>query len=113
MSQPPPRYGVSASVVLCSGRSPQPLGSGYRGNVVSPPASGDRSAARLGLPVAGVVRDAPHRGASPILFPRPEFPGGLLRCFSHSLGQPGRVRFSTLPLVEWVVARVGVTPISP
>ena len=74
MSRPPPRYGISARVVLCSGESPQPSGSGYRGRVVSPPASGDLSAARLGLPVAGLVRDTPPRGASPILFPRPDSP---------------------------------------
>ena len=35
--RPPPRYKVSTRAVLCSGRPPQPSGSGYRGSVVSPP----------------------------------------------------------------------------
>ena len=113
MSRPPPRSWVSARAVLCSGGSPQPLGSGYRGSVVFPSAGGDHSSACLGLPVAGLVSDAPPCGASPILFPRPESPGGLLGCVLLSLGQPGRVRFSTLPLVGWVMARVGEAPISP
>ena len=81
MYRPPPRYGVSTSAVLCSGRSPQPSGSGYRGSVVSPPAGGDHSAACMGLPVAGLVRDAPPRGASPMLFPRPESQAVFLDAF--------------------------------
>ena len=48
VSQPPSRYGISARAVLCSGGSPQPSGSDYRGSVLSPPADGDRSAAWLG-----------------------------------------------------------------
>ena len=113
LSWPLPRYGISTRAVLCSGRSTQLSGSGYRGSMVSSPSGGDRSAARLGLPVAGLVREAPPRGASHMLFPRPESPGGLLGCISHSLWQPGSARVSTLPLVGWVVARVGETPISP
>ena len=72
-------------------------GPGYRGSMVSPPAGGDWSAARLGLPVAGLVRDDPPRGASPMLFPHPESPGSHLGCILYSLGQPGRVRVPTLP----------------
>ena len=109
-SRPPPRYKVSTRAILCSGGSPRPSRSGYRGSVVSPPAGGDRSAARLGLPVAGHVRDMPHCDASPMLFPRPKSPGGLRGCVSPSLGQPGRVRVSALPLVRWVVAQVRETP---
>ena len=59
MSRPPTRYGISARVVLCSGRSPQPSGSGYRDSVVFPHAGGNHSAARLGLPVTRLVCDAP------------------------------------------------------
>ena len=50
----------------------------------------------MGLPVAGLVRDAPQREAPPILFPRSGSPGGLRGCVSPSLGQPGRLRVSTL-----------------
>ena len=64
--------------------------------MVSPPAGGNHSAACLGLPVAGLVRDSPQREASPVLFPRPGSPGGLRGCVSPSLGQPGCVRVSTL-----------------
>ena len=83
-SQPLPRSEISTRAVLCSGRS-QPLGSGYRGSVVSPPAGGDCSAACLGLTVTGLVRYAPHRDASPILFPPPGSPGSLQGCVSPSL----------------------------
>ena len=76
-SRPPPQYEVSTEAVLCSGRYPQPSGSGYRGSVVSPPAGGNRSAPRLGLPVAGLVHDVPLRDTSPMLFPHPGSPGGL------------------------------------
>ena len=90
-TQHPPQCEVSTRAVQCSGRSPQPSGSGHRDRVVSLPAGGDHSAARLGLPVAGLVREA-----STILFHRPGPPGGLRGCVSPSLGQPGHVRVSTL-----------------
>ena len=64
--------------------------------MLSPSAGGGRSAARLGLPVAGLVRDAPQHEASPILFPRPRSPGGPRGCISPSLGQPGRLHISSL-----------------
>ena len=87
-SRHPPRREVSTRAVQCSGRSPQPSGSGHRDRVVSPPAGGDRSAMRLALPVAGLVHNAPQRKASFVLFPRPGSPGGLRGCISPSLGQP-------------------------
>ena len=46
------------------------LGSVFRSSVVSPPAGGDRSAASLGLSVAGLVRDAPPLSCS--LIPNPQ-----------------------------------------
>ena len=64
--------------------------------MVAPPTDGDRSAARLELPIAGLVCAVPPRSASRILFLRPESPGDLLECVLHSLGHPGRVLFSTL-----------------
>ena len=95
-SQRPPRCEVSTRAVQCSGRSPQPSGSGYRNRVVSPPAGGESSASSLGLAVDQFVRDEPQREASPILFPCPESPGGLRGCVLSSLGQPGPVRVPTL-----------------
>ena len=58
------------------------VGSGYRGNVVSPPTGGNCSAACMWLSVAGLVNDAPCREASPMLFPRPGSPGGLRMRFA-------------------------------
>ena len=78
----PPRCVVVTRAVQCSGRSAQPSGSCYRDRVVSPPAGGERSASRLVLLVARLVRDAPQRKASPILFPRSGSPGGLRGCGS-------------------------------
>ena len=95
-SRHPPRCEVFTRAVQCSGRSPQPLGSGHKDRVVSPPAGGNRSASCLGLPVAGLVHDAPEREASAMLFPRPGSPCSLRGCVSPSLGQPGRVRVSAL-----------------
>ena len=95
-SRRPPRCEVSARAAQCSGRSPQPSGSGYRDRVVSPLAGGERSASSLGLAVNRSVRNESQREASPILFPCPGSPGGLRGCVSSSLGQPGPVRVSTL-----------------
>ena len=64
--------------------------------MVSLTAGGERSASRLGLPVAQLVRDTPQRETSPILFPRPGSPGGLRGCVLLSLGQSGHLRVSTL-----------------
>ena len=88
------RYLPGQSNVLTDLRSL--LGSSHRDRVVSAPAGDNCSAACLGFPVTGLVHDAPQREASPILFPRPRSPGGLRGCISPSLGQPGRVRISTL-----------------
>ena len=95
-SRCPPRCEVSTRAVQCSGRSPRPLGSGYRDQVVSPPADGERSASALGLIINQFVRDESQREAAPILFPCPGSPGGLWGCVSSSLGQPRPVRVSTL-----------------
>ena len=95
-SRCPPRCEVSTRAVQCSGRSPQPSGSGYRDRVVSPPTGGERFASSLGLTVDRSVRDESQREASPILFPCPGSPGSLRGCVSSSLGQPGPVRVSTL-----------------
>ena len=62
----PPRCEVSSRAVQCSGRSPQPAGSGYRDRVVSPPAGGKGSASLLGLTVSRSVRDESQLEASPI-----------------------------------------------
>ena len=47
----PSRCELSSMAVQCSGRSPQPAGSGYRDRVVFPPAGGESSASSLGLTV--------------------------------------------------------------
>ena len=94
-SRRPPRCQVSSRAVQCSGRS-QPLGSGYRDRVVSPPSGGERPASPLGLAVDRSVRNEFQHQASPILFPCPGSPGSLRGCVSPSLGQPGSLRVSTL-----------------
>ena len=63
--------------------------------MVSLPAGGESASSHLGLPVTRLVRE-PRCKASPILLPRPGSPGGLRGCVSPSLGQPGRLRVSTL-----------------
>ena len=95
-SRRPPRCQVSSRAVQCSGRSPQPSGSGFRDRVVSPPSGGEGPASPLGLAVDRSVRVELQRQASPILFPCPGSPGNLRRCVSPSLGQPGSLRVSTL-----------------
>ena len=95
-SQRPPRCEVSTRAVHCSGRSPQPSGSGYRDQVVSPPAGGENASSRLGLPVAPPFHDEPQHEASPVLLLRPGSPGGLRGCVSPSLEQPERLRISSL-----------------
>ena len=92
----PPRCEVSTRAVQCSGRSSQLSGSGYRGQVVSPPAGGERSASSLELATDRSVRYESQREAFPILFPCPRAPGSLQGCVSSSLGQPGPVRVFTL-----------------
>ena len=95
-SRRPPRCQVSSRAVQCSGRSPQPPGSGYRDRVVSPPSGSERPASSLGLVVDRPVHDELQREASSVLFPCPGSPGGLRGCVLSSLGQPGAVRISTL-----------------
>ena len=95
-SRRPPGCEVSTRAVQCSGRSPQPSGSGYRDRVVSPPACGERPTSSLGLAVDRPVRNESQCEASPILFPCPESPGGLRGSISSSLSQPGPGRVSTL-----------------
>ena len=46
-SRCPPRCEVSTRAVQCSGRSPQPLESGYRDRIVSSPAGGEGSVSSL------------------------------------------------------------------
>ena len=60
-SRPPPRCAVSSRAVQCFGRSPRPLGSGYRDRVISPPAGGEGSPSSLGLAVDRSVHDEPQR----------------------------------------------------
>ena len=72
---------------------------------------GDRSSAYLSFSVVCFVRDGSPRGASPILFPSPESPGGLLECVSRSLGRLGAVRFPS-PFVGWGLDQVGETFLS-
>ena len=91
-----PRCEVSSRAVQCSGRSPQPSGSGYRDRVVSPPADGKGPSSSLGFAVDRSVRNEPQREAPPILFPCPGSPGRLRGHVSSPLGRPGRVRVSTL-----------------
>ena len=95
-SRRPPGCEVSTRAVQCSGRSPQPSGSGYRDRVVSPPACGERPTSSLGLAVDRPGRNESQCEASPILFPCPESPGGLRGSISSSLSQPGPGRVSTL-----------------
>ena len=95
-SRRPPRSQVSTRAVQCSGRYPQPSGSGYRDRVVSPPADGGGLSSSLGLAVDRSVRDESQQEASPILFHCLGSPGGLRGCISSSLEQPGPVRVSTL-----------------
>ena len=103
-SRPPPRYVVSTRAVLYSGSSPQPSGSGCRGGVVFPPKGGDRSAVRLGLSVAGLICNTSTM-VLPLCCSLVSDPQAVFEdVFSPSLGLPGRVYFSTLPLVGWVVA---------
>ena len=95
-SRRPPQCQVSSRAVQCSGRSPQPSGSGYRDRVVSPPLGGEGSASPLGLAVDRSVCDEFQHQASPILFPCPGFPGSLRGCVLPSLGQPGSLHVSAL-----------------
>ena len=88
----------SSRAVQCFGRSPQPSGSGYRVRVVSPPPGGEDTPSCLGISVAGLVRDLPQCEASPVLLPSPGSPGRLRGCVPTSVGQPGRLRISSLSL---------------
>ena len=92
----PPRCQVSTRAVQCSGRFPQPSGSGYRDRVVSPPAGYEGLSSSLGLAVDRSVHDESQCEASPILFPCPGSPGSLRGCVSSSLERPGPVCISTL-----------------
>ena len=76
-SRRPPRCEISTRAVQCSGRSPQPSGSGYRDRVVFPPSGSERLSSLLGLAVDRPVRDEFQREASSILLPCPGSPGGL------------------------------------
>ena len=87
---------LSAGTVQCSGRPPQPSGAGYRVQVVSPSPGGESTPSCLEFSVAGLVRDTPQRKASPVLLPRPGSSGHLRGCVPTSVGQAGRVCFSSL-----------------
>ena len=63
--------------------------------MVSPPPGGEGTPC-LGLSVTGFVRDTPQREASPVLLPSPGSPGHLRGCVPTSVGQPGRLRISSL-----------------
>ena len=95
-SRRPPRFRVSTKAVQCSGRSPQPLGSGYRDRVVLPPSDGERPASLLGLAVVRPVCDELQCKASPALFPCPGSPGSLRGFVPSSVGQPEPVCVFTL-----------------
>ena len=64
--------------------------------MVSPPPGSEGTPSCLGLSVAGLVRDTPQREASPVLLPSPGSPGRLRGCVPTSVGQPGRLRISSL-----------------
>ena len=88
-------YEVSTGSVQCPVRSPQSSWSGYRDSVVSPPAGGKSASSCLGLLVA-----------------RPGSPGSLQGYVLPSLGQPGRLRISTLSSHRWWPSSERL-PISP
>ena len=70
-SRRPPQCEVSTRSVQCSGRSPQPSGSGYRDRVASPPAGGEGPSSLLGLAVVNrSVCDESQHEASLIMFLR-------------------------------------------
>ena len=60
------------------------------------PPGGKSTPLCLGFSVTGLVRDSPQREASPVLLPSPGSPGYLRGCVPTSMGQPGRIRFSSL-----------------
>ena len=91
----------SHRAVLCSGRSPQPSGSGYGVRVVFPL----QVATALLLAWACPSFDLFAIGLPAVLplfcFPPPESPGGLLGCISRSLGHPGSIRFQSFLSSDW------------
>ena len=68
----------------------------YRVRVVSPPPGGESTPSCLRFSVAGLVRNSPQSEATPVLLPSPGSPGRLRGCVPTSVGQPGRVRISSL-----------------
>ena len=74
----------------------KPSGSGHCYGVDSPPSGGEGTPELVGLAVDRPVRVETQRSATGLLLPSPGRPGGSRGCVSASLGQPGRVRVSTL-----------------
>ena len=74
----------------------KPSGSGHCNGVDSPPSGGEGTPELVGLAVDRPVRVETQRSATGLLLPSPGRPGGSRGCVSASLGQPGRVRVSTL-----------------
>ena len=109
-SRRPPRCRVSSRAVQCSGRSPQPSGSGYRDRVVSPPLGCERPASPLWLAIDQPVRNELQREAplycSFVLDPEAVFEDA----FRHPWDDLDLYAFPPFPLVGWVVARVRETP---
>ena len=74
----------------------KPSGSGHYNGVDSPPSGGEGTPELVGLAVDRPVSVEIQRSATGLLLPSPGRPGGSRGCVSASLGQPGRVRVSTL-----------------
>ena len=74
----------------------KPSGSGHCYGVDSPPSGDEGTPELVGLAVDRPVRVETQRSATGLLLPSPGRPGGSRGCVSAPLGQPGRVRVSTL-----------------
>ena len=103
-SRRPPRCEVSTRAVQCSGRSPQPLGSGSRDRVVSPPTGGERPAS-IDLFATSLNTKLPLYCS---FVPDPQ--AVFKDAFHHPWANLDLYVFPPFPLVGRVVARVRETP---
>ena len=109
-SRHPPRRQVSTRAVQCSGRFPQPSGSGYRDRVVSSPAGGEGPFRRWGSPLIDLF--ATSLNAKLLLYcslvPDPQVV--FEDAFRHLWSGLDLYAFPSFPLVGRVVAQVRETP---
>ena len=111
-SRHPPQCQVSPRAVQCSGRSPQPSGSGYKDQVGPHPRVARDMLRRWGSPsidllATGYIAKLPYCSLVPD--PKVVFEDA----FRHPWGNLDLYAFAPFPLVGRVVARVRETPISP